>query len=639
MPSNHLPTAYQEFIALSRYARWDDTIGRRETWEETVSRYMNFFDSKKPSAAIIAHMGRKKIEEAILELRVMPSMRALMTAGPALDRCHIAGYNCAYLPVNNPICFDEAFYILLCGTGVGYSVERQEVAQLPVISERMQPTSSTIIVEDSKEGWALALRQLLAQLYAGFIPKIDTSLVRPAGSRLVTFGGRASGPGPLQELFTFAIALFKQAAGRKLTSIEAHDLMCKVAEIVVVGGVRRAALICFSNLSDERMRDAKTGQWWEQNPQRALANNSYAATERPDVGVFMEEWTSLYKSKSGERGIFNREAAKKQVAKYGRRDPDHEFGSNPCCEIILRPFQFCNLTEIVARSNDNLFNLGEKAEVAAALGTMQATLTHFPYLRDIWSKNTKEEALLGVSMTGIMDCKWLHTEATPEKLNDLRLMVLDTNKECAALAGINQSTSNTCVKPSGTVSQLVDSASGIHGRYAPFYIRRVRGDAKDPMTTFMQNIGIPNEPCVNKPKDTVVFSFPMRAPKGSVLTSDLTALQHLDFWKKIQDNWCEHKPSITVEVKEHEWPTVGAWVWQNFDQVSGISFLPAAGGHTYRQAPYEEITEDEYGELLRAMPTNIDWTQLAQYEQTDNTTSSQTLACTGGVCEIVDLQS
>jgi len=639
MSTNSLPTAYQEFIALSRYARWDDSLNRRETWDETVDRYINFFDSKAASSRIISHIGKTNLRDAIMDLRVMPSMRALMTAGPALDRCHIAGYNCAYLPINNPICFDEAFYILLCGTGVGYSVERQEVAHLPVISERMQTTSSTIIVEDSKEGWALALRQLLAQLYAGFIPKIDTSLVRPAGSRLMTFGGRASGPGPLEELFKFAISLFKQAAGRKLTSIECHDLMCKIAEIVVVGGVRRAALICFSNLSDERMRDAKAGQWWELNPQRALANNSYAATERPDVGVFMDEWTSLYKSKSGERGIFNREAARKQVAKYGRRDPDHEWGSNPCCEIILRPFQFCNLTEIVAREFDNFNTLSEKAEIAAALGTMQATLTHFPYLRDIWSKNTKEEALLGVSMTGIMDCRWLHTEATPEALNGLREVVLVANKECAELAGINQSAANTCVKPSGTVSQLVDSASGIHGRYAPFYIRRVRGDIKDPMTTFMKQIGIPNEPCVNKPKDTVVFSFPMKAPVGSIFTSDLTAIQHLEFWKKIQDNWCEHKPSITVEVKEHEWPTIGAWVWQNFDQVSGISFLPAAGGHTYRQAPYEEIDEATYLELSKNMPRNIDWTQLAEFEKTDNTVSSQTLACTGGACEIVDIQS
>lgn len=630
-----LPTDFQSFIHTSRYARYRDDLGRRETWDETVKRYFDFF-AQTEAAPILAHYGREMLETSILNLKSMPSMRALMTAGPALARCHIAGYNCAYIPIDSPISFDECLYILLCGTGVGFSVERQYVAHLPVVAERMHPTDSVIVVEDSKEGWGLALRQVIAALYAGMIPKWDTTLVRPAGARLMTFGGRASGPGPLEDLFKFAIKLFKQAAGRRLTSIECHDLVCKIAEIVVVGGVRRAALISFSNLSDERMRDAKKGQWWLIDPQRALSNNSYCATEKPDVGVFMQEWSSLYESKSGERGIFNREAAKKQVAKYGRRDPNHDFGSNPCCEIILRPYQFCNLTEVVCREDDNMATIAQKVRAATILGTMQATLTKFPYLRDVWRKNTEEERLLGVSLTGILDCPWLRS-CTEAQLDELRQLSVDVNKEASALIGISPATAITCVKPSGTVSQLVDSASGIHPRFAPFYVRRVRGDNKDPMTQFMKDVGIPWEAEFLHPEDTTVFEFPMRAPDGAPCNQDMTAIEHLEFWLKIQRGWCEHKPSITVMVRNHEWPTVGAWVWEHFDEVSGIAFLPYDDS-SYRQAPYEEITEAAYADLESKMPHGIDWTRLASYEKGDNTVSSQTLACAGGACELVDIE-
>ena len=634
MSNNYLPTDYQTFIATSRYARWLDDEGRRENWAETVGRYMT--NVVKPAAGDDSYI--KSIEEAILNLEVMPSMRALMTAGPALSRDNTAGYNCSYLPVDDPKSFDEAMFILLCGTGVGFSVERQYVKKLPDVPDSLFQSDTTVIVKDSKEGWAKALRQVIALLYSGEIPKWDVSKVRPAGAKLKTFGGRASGPAPLVDLFSFVIRVFANAKGRKLSSIECHDIMCKIGEVVVVGGVRRSAMISLSNLSDDRMRHAKSGAWWENDPQRALANNSVSYTEKPDAVSFMREWMSLVESGSGERGIFNREASVAQAKKNGRRDPNFEFGTNPCSEIILRPYQFCNLTEVVVRASDTVDTLERKVRLATILGTIQSSYTKFPYLRKVWTDNTEAERLLGVSLTGIMDNPLTTTKnAGLEKtLERLKEVAVETNAEWADILGIPVSTAITCVKPSGTVSQLVDSASGIHARHSPFYIRTVRGDNKDPLTQFMKDQGIPNEPDVMKPDATTVFSFPMKAPAGAVTTSDLTAIEQLEMWLAYQRSWCEHKPSVTINVKKDEWFEVGAFVYKHFDEMSGVSFLPY-NEHTYQQAPYQEVGKSDYEMLLSCMPTDIDWSSLSDYEVEDNTAGSQTLACSGDSCEIVDL--
>ena len=632
--NNYLPTDYQNFIATSRYARWIEAEKRRETWAETVSRFTsNVVGNKISDNSVI-----KEIEEAILNLEVMPSMRAVMTAGPALDRDNTAGYNCSYLPVDDPKAFDEAMFILLCGTGVGFSVERQYVNKLPEVPEKLFVSQDIISVHDSKEGWAKALRKLIAMLYAGEIPTWDTSKIRPAGARLKTFGGRASGPGPLEELFRFVIDKFKAAQGRKLSSIECHDIMCKIGDVVVVGGVRRSAMISLSNLSDDRMRHAKSGMWWENNPQRALANNSVAYTEKPDMETFMREWLSLVESKSGERGIFSRMASQKQAAKNGRRDASYDFGTNPCSEIILRPYQFCNLTEVVVRETDTLETLTRKVRLAAIIGTVQSTLTNFPYLRKIWQKNTEEERLLGVSLTGIMDNALTNgkKENLSNTLEHLKNVAIATNREWAERLGINPSAAITCVKPSGTVSQLVDSASGIHARHSAYYIRTVRGDNKDPLTQFMKDQGIPAAPCVMKPDSTTVFSFPMKSPEGAVTRNDMTAIEQLELWLTYQRYWCEHKPSITVTVRDHEWMEVGAWVYTHFDEVSGISFLPHSD-HTYQQAPYQECTKHDYETLLSVMPDSIDWSKLSDYEKEDTSKGTNTFACSSGVCEIVDL--
>ena len=630
--NNYLPTDYQSFIHTSRYARYVDGKGR-ESWPETVSRYMD--NVVRPVLGDDSYVNQ--IEEAILNLEVMPSMRAMMTAGPALERDNTAGYNCSYLPVDDPKSFDEAMFILLCGTGVGFSVERQYIQKLPEVPELFE-SETTIIVKDSKEGWAKAFRQLLALLWAGEIPQWNVSKVRPAGARLKTFGGRASGPAPLVDLFNFAVKIFKDAQGRKLSSIECHDLMCKIGEVVVVGGVRRSAMISLSNLSDDRMRHAKSGQWWEQNPQRALANNSVAYTEKPDSLSFMREWMSLVESGSGERGVFNREASKKQAAKFGRRNPEYDFGTNPCSEIILRPYQFCNLTEVVVRSTDNVDDLERKVKLATILGTIQSTYTKFPYLRKVWRNNTEEERLLGVSLTGIMDNPLLTSKnaGLSKTLEHLRSVAVVTNHELADRLGIQQSAAITCVKPSGTVSQLVDSASGIHARHSDYYIRTVRGDNKDPLTQFMIDQGIPNEPDVFKPDQTTVFSFPVKAPAGAVVTEDLTAIEQLETWLMFQRHWCEHKPSVTINVRKDEWFEVGAFVYEHFDEMSGVSFLPY-NEHTYQQAPYQEIGKAEYEELSKLMPEKIDWSLLTNYEESDNTVAMQTMACSGDVCEIVDL--
>ena len=638
--SNHLPTEYQQFIHLSRYSRFLWEEGRRETWTETVSRYFDFFkeDLMEKHNYDLPDSDRNELEEAVLDLKVMPSMRCLMTAGPALKKENIAGYNCSYLAIDRVQAFDELLYILMNGTGVGFSVERQFVTKLPVVAEDFNDTETTITVADSKIGWAKALKELLALLWQGQVPQWDMSKVRPAGAPLKTFGGRASGPGPLEDLFKFAVKIFQGAAGRKLSSLECHDLVCKIAEIVVVGGVRRSALISLSNLSDDRMRDAKAGQWWEHNTQRALSNNSACYTERPDIGIFMDEWKSLYDSKSGERGLFNRASAKKQVEKTGRREVDHEFGTNPCSEIILRDREFCNLSEVVIRATDSVESLKEKVRLATILGTFQSILTNFKYLSKKWNENCTEERLLGVSLTGIMDNDLTNgrrgLEETAKVLEELKSVAVETNKEWAAKIGIPQSASVTCVKPSGTVSQLTDAASGIHARHNPYYIRTVRGDKKDPLAIMMADLGFPCEDDVMKPDHTLVFSFPMKSPDQAVFRTDMTAIEQLELWKVYQDAWCEHKPSVTISVKEDEWMDVGAWCYKYFDYMSGVSFLPFSD-HTYRQAPYQDCSETEYQELLEKMPKDVDWSILSNYESTDLTLGAQEMACAAGGCEIV----
>jgi len=621
---------YQEYIAASRYARFLDDKGRREQWSETVWRYVDYVFSRTPAIKDNTEL-KDRIYKAIYDMKVMPSMRAVMTAGKSADRDNTCIYNCSYLPVDDPKSFDEAMFILLCGTGVGFSVESKYITQLPEVPEHLFESEHVIAVHDSKEGWAKALRLLIAHLYAGEVPKWDVSKIRPAGARLKTFGGRASGPGPLVDLFTFAVNTFKHAQGRKLNTLECHDLMCKIGEVVVVGGVRRSAMISLSDLDDERIRHAKSGPWWETAPHRALANNSAVFGETPTVGKFMEEWLSLYNSHSGERGIFNREAAKKTVAKYGHRDPNFDFGTNPCSEIILRPYQFCNLTEVVVRHDDTIETLKDKVEVATILGTIQSTFTKFPYLRKVWQRNTEEERLLGVSLTGIYDNMRMVTlgQDLDRLLGELREHARKVNHEYSEKFGIAKSAAITCVKPSGTVSQLVDSASGIHPRHSKFYIRRVRGDIKDPLSSFLINQGVPSESCVYKPTQTVVFSFPQKAPDG-LTREDVTPVSHLETWLEYQREWCEHKPSVTISVEEKDWPSVGAWVWDHFDEISGVSFLPYDGG-TYRQAPYEECTEEQYNELKAKMP-KIDWSLFK--EQTDNVEGAQMLACVAGSCEI-----
>ena len=702
--NNYLPTDYQAFIHTSRYARWLEDENRRETWAETVRRYLSKVVVPKTRDEVVVG----DIEEAILGLEIMPSMRALMTAGPALDRDNTAGYNCSYLPVDDPKSFDEAMFILLCGTGVGFSVERQYVSKLPEVPEQMFKSETVVVVKDSKEGWAKALRQLISLLYAGEIPQWDVSKVRPAGAKLKTFGGRASGPAPLVELFNFTVNTFRQAVGRRLSPLECHDLMCKIGEVVVVGGVRRSAMISLSDLDNKSLAVAKSSEylvdqyslvaedeiswtytltmkkcpavhptykvvlykgkhdwdkqqlelekkigWWHVEPQRALANNSVAYTEKPDMETFMREWLSLVESKSGERGIFSRPASKKQAAKGGRRNPDFEFGTNPCSEIILRPYQFCNLTEVVVRATDTLEDLERKVKLATILGTIQSTYTHFPYLRKIWQKNTEEERLLGVSLTGIMDnlalsgaidkdagIAWGFSGderwTLAETLEYLKNVAVATNAEWAERLGIPASAAITCVKPSGTVSQLADSSSGIHRRHSAYYIRTVRGDNKDPLTQFMKDQGIPNEPCVMKPDSTTVFSFPQKSPEGAITRNDMTAIEQLELWLVYQRHWCEHKPSVTITVRDHEWLEVGAWVYKHFDEVSGVSFLPHSD-HSYQQAPYQEVSEREYLDALALMPERIDWAKLSDYEKEDMTKSAQTFACSSGVCEIVDL--
>ena len=642
MTNNFFPTLYQEYIHLSRYSRWLPEKNRRENWGETIDRYFKFFDEhlEEMNKFKLDADTRKELKDAVLSLEIMPSMRCLMTAGEALKRENVAGYNCSYIAVDNPRSFDEILYVLMNGTGVGFSVESKYVDQLPVVEDEFFESDTTIVVADSKLGWAKSLKELIQLLYSGQVPKWDVTKVRPAGSPLKTFGGRASGPEPLVQLFEFCVTTFKKSAGRRLTTLECHDIVCKIADVVVVGGVRRSALISLSDLNDDRMRTAKSGAWWEDNIQRALANNSFVAKDKPDVGVFLKEWLSLYESKSGERGIFSRKASKNQAEKFGRRDPNHDFGTNPCSEIILRSREFCNLTEAVVRSSDSVEDLKRKVRLATILGTIQATLTNFKYLSKKWKENCEEERLLGVSLTGIMDNSFTNGKAgegLEDLLKELRRIAEETNKEWSKNIGINPSAAITCVKPSGTVSQLVDSASGIHARHAPFYIRTIRADKKDPLAHLMRDMGFPVEDDVSKPNHTYVFSFPMKAPENAIYRKDMSAIEQLEIWLTYQRYWCEHKPSITVTVKEDEWPAVGGWVWNHFDEMSGVSFLPYSE-HVYKQAPYQDIDKIEYEEFLKKMPDpkEVDWTLLQHYEKYDATTGTQELACTSASgCELV----
>jgi ribonucleoside-diphosphate reductase alpha chain len=613
---------------------WDQ--GRRESWEETIGRFFDFFEGHlKEQHNYDVKVYRKELEDAVLSQKVMPSMRCVMTAGEALKRENVAAYNCSYVAVNTPRAFDEILYILMNGTGVGFSVESKDVEQLPIIAEEFHPSDTTIVVADSKLGWAKALKELVHLLYSGQIPKWDLSKIRPAGTPLKTFGGRASGPEPLDALFKFSVDIFKKAAGRRLNTLECHDIVCKIADIVVVGGVRRSALISLSDLNDDRMRTAKSGQWWLDESQRALANNSAVYKEKPDMGIFMEEWKSLYESKSGERGIFNRASAKATVNKHGRRDTNYDFGTNPCSEIILRDKEFCNLSEVVVRATDTMETLKEKVYWATILGTWQSTLTNFKYLSSSWKKNCEEERLLGVSMTGIMDNDLTNgkTPGLAGRLEELRAIAVETNKKFAREIGIPQSAAVTCVKPSGTVSQLTDAASGIHARHNPYYIRTVRADKKDPLAALMIDAGVPVEDCVMRPNNVYVFSFPMKAPENAVFRQDMSAIEQLELWVTYQDHWCEHKPSVTISVKEHEWLDVGAWVYNHFDKMSGVSFLPFSE-HVYKQAPYQDCSKEEYEAFDAKMPKSIEWSKLKDYEKTDTTTGAQELACVAGGCEI-----
>lgn len=635
--SNYLPTLYQQFIHKSRYARWLWDKNRRETWEETVGRYFDFFQKhlKENNNYTITKEERKELEEAVLSLKIMPSMRCLMTAGEALERENIAGFNCSYLIINRMQAFDELLYILMNGTGAGFSVETREIEKLPTVAETFYDSDTVIVVADSKLGWAKAFKEIIGMLYIGQVPKWDVSKLRSAGAPLKTFGGRASGPEPLVSLFQFCVDTFKKAAGRKLNSLECHDICCKIAEIVVVGGVRRSALISLSDLSDDRMRHAKSGSWWALDPQRALANNSAVYTSKPDVGIFMDEWKALYDSKSGERGILNRQAGKKHIEKNGRRNPDNDFGVNPCGEILLLDRELCNLSEVIIRETDNEKTIAEKIKLATILGTWQSTLTNFKYVSKKWKENCEEERLLGVSLTGIMDCEYTNgkKENLSDRLKKWKEHAIEVNKEWAKKLNINPSVAITCGKPSGTVSQLVDSASGIHARHNPYYIRTVRADKKDPLAIMMKEMGFPCEDDITKPEHTYVFSFPIKSPKNAIFRKDISAIQQLELWLQYRQFYTEHNPSVTITVKDDEWFKVAAWVYENFDNMTGVSFLPFSD-HTYKQAPYQDCSKEEYENLVNKMPINIDWSLLEKYEKDDQTEGAQELACSSGVCEL-----
>lgn len=636
----YIDDVYQQFIHLSRYARWRDDLGRRESWSETVERYVDYMAEKvsRDTDFEVTDVLKEDLRESILNRDVLPSMRALMTAGPALERENIAGYNCSYLAVDHPRSFDEALYILMNGTGVGYSVEQQDVTQLPSIPMRNDEDIVMFTVPDSKRGWAEALKHVLDCLYEGRMPAWDLSQIREAGARLKTFGGRASGPEPLNDLLRFVMRVFYFAQGRKLTPLEAHEIMCKIGEVVVVGGVRRSALICLTDLDDLEMRDAKNGKFWETKPHLSLANISAVYDKKPSRYDFDKEFDALVASGSGERGIFSRYGAKAAAKEINRKAGPLK-GTNPCGEIVLRNNQFCNLSTVVVRPEDTLEELKEKVVRAAYLGTFQATLTNFDYLRPIWKENTEEERLLGVSLSGLFGHPVLSgrkgMEMLEEWLFEMRMAAKFANIYLSGLLGINPAAAVTCIKPEGTTSQLVGVSSGSHPWFAEQYIRNVRGDVKDPLSQFLSAVGIPSETDIISDQN-LVFSFPIAAPEGALTREDLTAVEHLELWAAYREHWTDHNPSVTINVRDNEWDEVREWVWENFDKITGVSFLPY-DDHVYEQAPYVPVSDKEFEDLQAKMPEHIDWSELSFFEATDETNGSQELSCMSGACDIVKI--
>ena len=638
---NYFRNALSEFVYLRTYARWIEHEGRRETWIETIDRYLSFM--RENLGEKLTKEDYSELRQALLKQEVMPSMRLLQFAGDAARKTNVCAYNCSYIAPSCVEDFGEVMYVSMCGTGVGFSVESQNVEALPQIEYQGGEKLATHIVADSKEGWCDALVLGMNTWYQGKDIEFDYSKLRPAGARLKTFGGKSSGPEPLQALLDFTRSKILSRQGRRLTNINVHDILCKIGEIVVAGGVRRSAMISLSDLDDEKMRHAKDGQFYMLQPQRSIANNSAVYLEKPTQEVFLSEWLALVKSGSGERGIFNRGSLietlpKRRVDLLKEKGLIHGdritgiIGTNPCAEIILQSKQFCNLSEVVARSDDDEKSLLRKIRLATLLGTYQASLTYFPYLSKAWQDNCEKERLLGVSITGQWDCQAVRDNNVLDKLKQA---AIDANKEYAKRFNVNASTCITCVKPSGTVSQTVDSSSGMHPRHAPFYIRRIRISASDALFKMLKKQGVPYHPEVGQSEmdaTTFVLDFPVKAPTNAVCKDNLTALEQLEHWRLVKENYTEHNPSVTISVGEDEWLQVANWVYQHWDIIGGLSFLPRFD-HVYQLAPYEAITEEEYNALLKRFE-QLDFAQLFAYEHSDTTEVKRELACVGGACEI-----
>ncbi len=623
-----------EFVYYTTYSRWLPEKGRRETWLETIDRYLGFMRDNLGDKLSEAEYG--EIREYMLHMRAMGSMRLLWSAGKAAKKSNIAGYNCAFIAPSKWQDFAEIMFILMNGTGIGFSVEHQTVEQLPMIKKQTGEAPLKFTIPDSREGWCDAFAIGLKTWAEGKDIVYDYSQIRPQGARLATMGGRASGPAPLKSLLDFTRERMLARQGRRLSTVDAHDIICKTGEVIVAGGVRRAALISLSDLDDQGMREAKNGQFWNTQPQRAMANNSSIYNEKPSVPEFLDEWVNLVKSGTGERGIFNRGQLKSQLParrwKIFQKGVDTA-GTNPCGEIVLQSKQFCNLSEVVARPDDTEESLLEKVRIATILGTYQATLTHFPYLSKEWRQNCEEEALLGVSVTGQWDLKPSLRNA--QTFRKMREVAIETNRKYAARFGINPSTCITTTKPSGNGSQLFDSSSGLHPRHAPYYIRRVRIENHNPLFKMLREMGVPHHPEVGQTAEsatTFVLEFPVAAPKGSVYKDDLTAIQQLEYWKLLKENYTEHNPSATISVSDDEWLEVANWVYANWDLVGGLSFLPRSN-HVYRLAPYEAITKEHYEELVKNFPV-IDFSKIVLFEFDDETKGSKELACVSGTCEV-----
>ncbi|MDA0320449.1 MAG: recombinase [Proteobacteria bacterium] len=628
--SKNAAKTMEEYVYISKYSKFLHDQNRRETWAETVKRYKaNVLDRhlSNEMAEIIAR--------AILNLEVVPSMRMLATAGPALDRDNVCGYNCAYKAITQPRDFSDALFILSSGTGMGYSVEKKYISQLPKVPSSVKMDEVSFTVQDSREGWQEAVQFAMEEGFLGNIYEYDLSLLRPEGAILKTFGGRSSGPEPLRKTLNYINDLFKKAAGRQLTSLECHDLMCMIASCIVAGGVRRSAMISLGDIDDVEMRNAKNWSLGAFPEERHSANNSYVTNGTPSKEEFEAEWSAMVAGKSGERGIFNRASAKAQAEKFGRKVAD--FGCNPCSEILLvDDGQFCNLSEVIIRADDDFYDLKRKVELATIIGTVQSTFTHFPALPKNWTDNCEEERLLGVSMTGIMDNPLTNgvLAGLPGRLNELRNFAIDTNKKWAEKLGISAAASVTCVKPSGSVSALTGTASGIHSRWSDYYIRRTIQSNADPLTQLMIDEGIPHEPSATKPDLETVFSFPIASPLGAVTNGTRSAIEQMEMWLTYQRNWTTHKVSATISVKSDEWDDLAKFVYDHFDEIAGVSFLPY-DDHAYVQAPYEQISAEKYEELNLAFPISVNWSRLPEFEIEDTTKASQELACTGGACEIL----